>query len=222
MRRSEFGGASAADVDAFLDEMHFGVLAFADRVGPDATPMNFVYERGAHQALTIHFHASMAGHRRRCLEADARVAFSVAREFAVIPSTFLDPHMACFASAFFKSVVVYGRITETADSVEKARILSLLMARLQPEGGYTPIRVHSHAGSTEGHGERSHGVQEYTKELKRVSVLSLRAERVSAKFKFGQNLSKERREAVVRGLERRNGPGDRETLREMQKRFSSG
>lgn len=221
MRRKEFADVSTADIDMFLGQMHFGVLAFQGEEGPDITPLHFVHEwhphpnsdagdePGTSESLTIYFHGVRIGHRHRCLDRDSRVCLSVAREYALIPSYFMDASQACFAGAFFKSVLVYGALREVQDAGEKARILALLMQKLQPEGGYSPL----HRGS-------SQDGPDYATEMKGVSVLSLHARHVAAKFKFGQNLRGERRERVLNGLRQRNAPGDAEAVSEMKKRFA--
>src|SRR5690606_17952242 len=108
--------------------------------------------------------------------------------------------LACPATAYFKSVLFRGHAEPVDDLEEKARALEAMMRKLQPEGGYDPIRADD---------------ERYTGQLKAVAVVKLVPEDVSAKFKFGQNLQEEKRSAVMDGLAERGAPMDEETRRLM-------
>ena len=70
------------------------------------------------------------------------------------------------------------------------------MTKLRPEGGYRAIDANDRA---------------YIPRLKGVAVIKLAPRRMSAKFKFGQNLKPDRLQAVVEGLECRGKERDGET-----------
>ncbi|WP_223069469.1 pyridoxamine 5'-phosphate oxidase family protein [Paenibacillus caui] len=198
MRRTEFEIEQPEEMEAFLAEMSFGFLG---TVGEDGlsrvTPLNFVYGNGV-----FYFHGSQAGEKMKHMKSDNRVSFTVAREFAVIPSYFTDPKLACPATSFFKSVMVQGTAHIVEDLDEKAQALSLFMNKLQPEGGYDPIDPKDPG---------------YGGQLKAVAVYKVVPSAMSAKFKFGQNLKEPRRTHVMEGLRERDGDGDAETLQMMLK-----
>ncbi|MNO46884.1 Pyridoxamine 5'-phosphate oxidase [compost metagenome] len=198
MRRKEFNVEDQQEIEQFLNEMSFGFLG---TVGEDGwsrvTPLNFVYD-GKH----FYFHGSLAGEKMKHLAHDSRVSFTVAKEYAIIPSYFTDPVLACPASAFFKSVMVKGRVEKVEDLDEKASVLSLFMEKLQPEGGYRPIMADD---------------SKYKGQLKAVSLCRIVPESLTAKFKFGQNTKKENFEGIQRGLQERNCPLDHETISLMNK-----
>ncbi|WP_151737303.1 pyridoxamine 5'-phosphate oxidase family protein [Paenibacillus tengchongensis] len=199
MRRREFKIEEENELSLFLDKMSFGFLGTADGQGnPRVTPLNFVYKDGI-----FYFHGSHAGGKMEHIAGRPQVCFTVADEFALIPSYFSDPEMACPATAFFKSVTAYGRAEKVQDLSEKAAAMSLFMQKLQPEGGYAPIDPED---------------PRYRPALKAVAVVRIVPDEITAKFKFGQNLGEEARDAVIRGLEQRGGERDGETV-EMMKRY---
>lgn len=198
MRRKEFGMTEQQEIASFLQEMSFGFLGSIGTNGwPHITPVNFVYHKEA-----IYFHGSRIGQKMKDMIGDARVTFSVAKEYAIIPSYFTDPKMACPASAFFKSVLIYGSASVLEDEAEKAEVLSAFMKKLQPEGGYEPI---------------THEDEQYLKMLRAVAVVKISVEEMTAKFKFGQNLNEERFEKIADGLKERGAEFDQETIELMKK-----
>ncbi|MNB71791.1 Pyridoxamine 5'-phosphate oxidase [compost metagenome] len=199
MRRKEFKVESEEELEAFLDSMSFGFLGVIDGEGrPRVTPLNFVYTGG-----NLYFHGSRAGGKMEAIARQPQVCFTAADEFALIPSYFTDPEMACPASAFFKSVTIFGRAEIVEDLSEKALALGCFMKKLQPEGGYEPI-------------EADH--PKYRPQLKAVAVVRIVPDEITAKFKFGQNMKEDDRNAVISGLEARDGERDAETI-EMMKRY---
>ncbi|PLT45125.1 putative pyridoxamine 5 '-phosphate-related protein [Paenibacillus pasadenensis] len=204
MRRKEFDQShDQAELEAFLQEMSFGFLASVRPDGtPGITPLNFVYRNGS-----LYFHGSRAGEKIKSLKANEQVSFCVAREYALIPSYFEDPELACPATAYFKSVLLRGTASLVENLEEKADALQAMMAKLQPEGGHEPIRADD---------------ARYRGNLKGVAVIRLNVEHISAKFKFGQNLTEPKREAVAGQLERRGCPFDHETAALMRRYAPDG
>jgi nitroimidazol reductase NimA-like FMN-containing flavoprotein (pyridoxamine 5'-phosphate oxidase superfamily) len=138
----------------------------------------------------IYFHGSKIGQKMEDLKHAAdKVTFSVAKVYALIPSYFSDPKMACPATAFFKSVYIKGSASIVADLAEKAAALTAFMEKLQPEGGYDPISIEDKA---------------YLSQLKGVSVVKIEIQEITAKFKFGQNWKEERLEQTANLLQERN------------------
>ncbi|MFD0712423.1 pyridoxamine 5'-phosphate oxidase family protein [Paenibacillus sp. GCM10027626] len=200
MRRKEFAVTKQDEeqMAAFLQEMNFGFLGTVDEEGqPGVTPLNYVFNNG-----TIYFHGSHIGEKMKRLRHNPRVSFSVAKEYAIIPSYFSDPEMACPATSYFKSVRIDGRAVVVDNLEEKAAVLEALMKKLQPEGGYRTIDAKDQA---------------YIPRLKGVAVVRIEAERMSGKFKFGQNLNNARRQAVENGLADRGRPLDLDTMELMRK-----
>lgn len=198
MRRKEFKIEQEEEITAFLQGMSFGFLGTVDEKGlPRVTPLNFVYSEGH-----FYFHGSHAGGKMEHIRRQQQVCFTVADEFALIPSYFSDPELACPATAYFKSVMAFGQAELVGDLNEKAAVMSLFMQKLQPEGGYTPITADD---------------PKYRPGLKAVAVVRITPDELTAKFKFGQNLMEDGRAGVTRGLTERSGSRDAETLEMMKK-----
>jgi nitroimidazol reductase NimA-like FMN-containing flavoprotein (pyridoxamine 5'-phosphate oxidase superfamily) len=201
MRRKEFAveREQETEISDFLAEMTFGFLGTVSLDGwPHITPLNFVYFNEC-----IYFHGSKIGQKMTDLKHSAeQVTFSVAKEYAIIPSYFSDPKMACPATAFFKSVYFEGSAAIVEDLTEKATALTAFMQKLQPEGGYDPITVEDPA---------------YVPQIKGVSIVKITVLHKTAKFKFGQNWNENRYEHVTELLHERNKALDDETIAHMRR-----
>lgn len=199
MRRSEHRETDMAEISAFLQRMSFGFLSTKSAAEyPQITPLNFVWTMDA-----LYFHSSRLGNKVAELKADNRVTFCVADEVALVPSYFTSDKLACPATAFFKSVIVYGHALIVEDAEEKIAALSAFMEKLQPEGGYSPFTMND---------------DEYRRNIKSVLVVKIVPDKISAKFKFGQNRDKDSWEKTRDGLLQRAKPGDSEAVTEMEKR----
>lgn len=199
MRRKEFAMCeNEQEIESFLREMTFGFLG---TVGSDGmcrvTPLNFVYGKGY-----FYVHGSLAGEKMKHLKSNSNVSFTVAKEYAIIPSYFTHPQLACPASAYFKSVMVSGHVEIVDDMQEKADAFSMFMEKLQPEGGYDPIDPQD---------------QLYAGQLKAVALIRIVPAKITAKFKFGQNLKPDKFETVVEALQERGESLDDETVKHMYK-----
>jgi nitroimidazol reductase NimA-like FMN-containing flavoprotein (pyridoxamine 5'-phosphate oxidase superfamily)/ribosomal protein S18 acetylase RimI-like enzyme len=139
----------------------------------------------------VYFHGAHAGEKARCVGRPAVV--SAEELVAHIPSWMTDPRMACPASTLYRSVQVHGTLTAVDDLAEKARILTALMERWQPEGRYEPISADH---------------PEYRGELKGTLVLRVGFDQVDGKEKLLQNRKPEEVVKIVEGLWARGEPGD--------------
>lgn len=198
MRRKEFEVDDTTEITNFLHEMSFGFLGTIGQDGYSrVTPLNFAYGNEV-----FYFHGSLAGEKMKHLKQNDKVSFTVAKEFSLIPSYFSDPVLACPATSYFKCVMVCGTAVIVDDVQEKAHAFTLFMNKLQPEGGYEPIDAND---------------PRYIGQLKAVSVFKLIPERLTAKFKFGQNLSDKARNELIDALQQRNEGDDPRTVQEMIK-----
>lgn len=197
MRRKEFEVMDQEETLQFLQEVSFGVLGSNGEDGwPQLTPLNFVYHEGC-----LYFHGSHAGQKMKNLKSDTRVTFSVAKEYAIIPSYWSDAKLACPATAFFKSVLIKGHAELVTDLQVKAAALSAFMQKLQSEGGYEQIDPLD---------------SDYIPQLKATSVVRIVISEMSAKFKFGQNMQEERLRRITAGLIERDLELDAETAALMK------
>lgn len=139
----------------------------------------------------VYFHGARAGEKARCLGRPAVV--SAEEVVAHVPSWMVDPRWACPASTLYRSVQVHGTLVEVEDLATKARALTALMERWQPEGRYEPMTAdHPH----------------YRGQLQGTLVLRVGFDRVDGKDKLLQNRKPEEIAKVLEGLWERGAPGD--------------
>jgi nitroimidazol reductase NimA-like FMN-containing flavoprotein (pyridoxamine 5'-phosphate oxidase superfamily)/GNAT superfamily N-acetyltransferase len=139
----------------------------------------------------IAFHGAPVGEKTESIGQKAVVA---AEEIvASVPSYFIDPERACPATTLYLSAQAHGEIGEVKDPVHKAEVLTALMAKYQPEGGFTPIEAH-------------HPL--YEKAIAGIMVLEVPLERVDGKAKLAQNRKPEERRRLIEKLWERGLPGD--------------
>ena len=191
MRRSEFEVTDPEAIASVLSESDHGVLSLISGGRPYGVALNFVFVDGI-----CYFHGAPQGRKAEAIGSGARASFLVVRPYAFIPSFFSDSRFACPATQYFASVHMEGRVTPLENPERKALALSALMEKMQPEGGYEPIHVDNSLYSTI---------------LAKVGVFALTPETLTLKVKAGQNLSDEKKEALMEKLNRRGNDGDAET-----------
>ena len=180
-----------------LNSAEYGVLALCGNK-PYAVPVNFVYLDKA-----IYFHGSPKGKKMGIIKQNSCVSFNVTTDATIIPSYFSSKeNMACPASAFYKSITLDGNAEIVDDRNKVVNVFATMMNKLQPEGRY-----------------QSFDSSEYDKQFSALSVVKIRVNSISAKFKFGQNLNNERFEMIVRNLEERGTRLDILTAEAMKKLY---
>lgn len=120
---------------------------------------------------------------------------------AQVASYWIHPEHACPASTYYRSALIEGRVERVDDLGQKARILTAIMERFQPEGGYAPIDPAD---------------KHYRKIVSELLVCELVPTRVSAKFKLGQHRSRTQIERILSGLWERAAPGDTAAIRAIR------
>lgn len=196
MRRSEFQIEDTAAITSFLNDCEYGVISLISSGKPYGVTVNFAYKEGK-----IYFHGSLEGRKAEAIEADARCSFTAVKPYAYIPSYFSDTRSACPATQFFASVTAEGYVIRLDAMDQKAFGLSALMEKMQPEGGYEPIDAANPI---------------HTKMLEKTGVYAIESDRITFKVKAGQNLSKERYDALTKHMQARDTASDHETLALMQ------
>jgi nitroimidazol reductase NimA-like FMN-containing flavoprotein (pyridoxamine 5'-phosphate oxidase superfamily)/ribosomal protein S18 acetylase RimI-like enzyme len=148
------------------------------------------------------FHGAPAGEKMEGL--GRPVVASADETVASIPSYFLDPARACPATTYYVSVQVEGVLEAVDDPERKARVLSALMAKYQPEGGHEPLSA-------------DHPL--YAKAIAGLLVAQIPIQRLTCKAKLGQNRRPEERVRVLEQLWNRGAPGDVEAIARILARF---
>lgn len=184
-----------AEAVALLERAEVVRIASTTAEGaPVLRTVHGVVVRGA-----LAFHGAPAGEKT---EAIGREAVAAAEEIvASIPSYFLDPERACPATTLYRAAQVHGAIERVDDPEHKAEVLSALMKKYQPEGGYVPI-------------EASNPL--YTKAIAGILVLQIPLERLDGKAKLAQNRSPEDRIRLMEQLWARGLPGDAAAIEQLR------
>jgi len=188
MRRAEFEVNDTQRMEALLAECDYGTLSLMDDLVPYGVPLNFVwYEK------SLCFHGAKEGRKMELIAKNPRASFSVVKPLSLIPSYFSNTRSAAPATQWFISAHVTGLIEIVTDADLKCLMLTALMQKLQPEGGYDAI-------------EASNPI--YTKMIEQTGLFRLNPESISLKVKVGQNLSEERKKSFIEKLRERGNDLD--------------
>ncbi|OGG94254.1 MAG: hypothetical protein A2527_04975 [Candidatus Lambdaproteobacteria bacterium RIFOXYD2_FULL_50_16] len=189
MRRVEFLVTDPALIGAVFEEAESGCLGLIDETGaPYQTQVNLVWAQGA-----LWFHSGPLGTKIKLIKACPKVHVSVVLASSFVPSYATDPQKPCSATQFFRSVHVKGEAQLVEDLGLKAQILGLLMQKLQPEGGYQPL-------------------EQYPSALRSVALVQIIPQEITGKFKFGQNLTAQKRQDLIKTLQESADPRAQEAL----------
>jgi transcriptional regulator len=123
-----------------------------------------------------------------------RVMLSVAGDWAYIPSAWKatadeDPALG-IPTTYYAAVQIEGVATVETEPSAVAAVLRTQLAALQPD---VPIADPELAHPTR---------------LRAIRAITISMDAVRAKFKYGGNVDRDHRQAVIEKLRSRNGPGD--------------
>jgi GNAT superfamily N-acetyltransferase/nitroimidazol reductase NimA-like FMN-containing flavoprotein (pyridoxamine 5'-phosphate oxidase superfamily) len=139
----------------------------------------------------IYFHGAARGEKRQTIGRPA--VFGCEEVVAQIPSYWRDPVLACPATTWYQSAQAHGMLEVVEDHELKARAMSVLMKRLQPEGGHLPIEASSIP---------------YKKMLNATAVFRLVPTHLTGRSKLGHSKKPEDIAAILQGLWRRGTSQD--------------
>ena len=139
----------------------------------------------------LYFHGARAGEKMAGLGQPA--VASVDEVVASIPSTWVHPELACPATTLYRSVQAHGALVEETDHATKVRVLSALLHKLQPEGGYLPLEA---------------APERYGPVVRGLLVAKLPLAEIDGKAKLAQNRSPAEVGRILEGLWTRGGAGD--------------
>ncbi len=201
MRRTEFTSPWEGSVRSALADESFGLLGIEGENGYNRPiPLHFVLQKDD----SVVFHGARDGEKFRFSQrTDTPATFTIFKALSLIPSYWTSTKYACPATSFYLSAYATGNLCIINGGKEKATVLQALMEKYQPEGGYEPIRYENPM---------------YVKPLRETAVFRFTPHSWQLKCKAGQNMNASARRSVIRHLEDRNTPLDRETA-EWMKRF---
>ena len=123
IRRQERAVADWNRVTEVIQHCDCCRVAFCDKDGPYVIPMNFGWEAGPDQRLTLYFHGALAGKKLELLQADPSVGFEMDTGHRLVPGA-----QACSCSFLYQSVIGKGKMEVLTDLEEKKHGLSVLMS----------------------------------------------------------------------------------------------
>lgn len=192
MRRAEFEVKDPKQLEMLLDGCEYGTLCLIDGDEPYGVPLNFVwYEQ------SVCFHGSKEGRKMEVMAKNSKASFSVVKPLSLIPSYFSNTRSASPATQFFISAHMVGKIEIVSDADLKCAMLTALMQKLQPEGGYDAIDAKNPI---------------YTKMIEQTGLFRFVPDSISLKFKAGQNLTEERKKLLIEKLSERGNDLDKLTV----------
>jgi transcriptional regulator len=159
---------------------------------------------------TVWLHLVRANPVFGALAENPRVVMSVADDWVFIPSSWKaiadeDPGLG-IPTTYYSAVQLVGTAhvhDERTAPGSVAEILRRQLAFFQPEVAVAdPLEVHA-------------------VKLFGILGIEIRLERVSAKFKYGGNVDRAHRQAVVERLELRGGPGDEAAAAHVRRRLAA-
>lgn len=173
----------------FVDQQELGRLVTVDAEGQPHIglyPFVFLDDR-------VEMHLHRGDEQLADLRTNAKCAFEVDEVHGTIPSHWVHPANAMFATAFHRTVIFEcaASISEDADVLGAQQ--QRLMSRYQPEGGHKPVSA-------------EHAM--YRGPFNEIAALTLTVRARKVKWKLAQNRDRDRREKLIAALRERGRPTD--------------
>ena len=171
------------EVERFVAAQELGRLVTAGADGPHIGLYPFAYDAGG-----LEMHLVRTDEQARDLRAQARCLFEVDEPLGTIPSYWVDPENAIYATAYHRTVIFecVARVSEDVTAIAAQQMR--LMARYQPEGRFRALRAEDPM---------------YAGALHHIAAVQLTVERTRVKFKLAQNRTPESRRAIIAELRQR-------------------
>lgn len=178
----------ADEVERFVARQEMGRLVTAGASGPHIGLYPFTYG-----AAAIEIHLVRTDEQVVDLKAQARCLFEVDEVLGTIPSHWVDPENAIYATAYHRTVIFECVARVFEDAVVLAEQQGRLLQRYQPEGRFRPVTADDPM---------------YKAPLNHLAAVRLDVQRTRVKFKLAQNRTPESRRRIIAALRQRNRPND--------------
>jgi predicted FMN-binding regulatory protein PaiB len=173
----------------FVRGQQLGRLVTADAAGqPHIGLYPFLF---LGQSIEMHLHRD--DEQLGDLAVNARCVFEVDEVLGSIPSHWIHPANAMFATAYHRVVIFECEAVVSDDPEVLAAQQQRLMQSYQPDGGYTPV---------------STGHAMYRGPFREIRALTLDVRARKVKWKLGQNRKPEQLRHVIAELRKRGRPND--------------
>jgi predicted FMN-binding regulatory protein PaiB len=176
------------EIERFVAAQELGRLVTAGSDGPHIGLYPFAYTASA-----IEVHLVRKDEQAQDLRGQPRCLFEVDEPLGTIPSYWVDPENAIYATAYHRTVIFdcVARVSEDVTAIAEQQMR--LMARYQPEGGFRAVRPEDPM---------------YAGALHHIAAITLTVERTRVKFKLAQNRTADSRRAIAAELRKRSRPND--------------
>ena len=193
MRRKEFDFNDIKKIENMLNTIEYGVMALPDKI-PYCIPISFCYKDNE-----IYFHGAPTGRKYEILKTNPKASFTASKVYSYIPSTFNNNTI--IPTQFFFSVYIEGEVNliSTSEAQKRKNILYELVKKYEKNNTNLSIE---------------NKMFEYAKNSMMVGVIKI--ENITAKAKFGQNMSDEEINILIKDLEKRGEKIDLETIEMMK------
>jgi len=168
----------------FVSKQELGRLVTANPAGQPHIGLYPFLFRG--ETVEIHLHRN--DEQLADLVANKQCAFEVDEIHGTIPSDWIHPTNAMFATAYHRVVIFECDAEVSADPDVLAAQQQRLMAHYQPAGGHTPVSA-------------EHVM--YRGPFKEIRALTLTVRARKVKWKLAQNRTREQREKLIAELRKR-------------------
>ncbi|ASJ20151.1 antibiotic resistance protein [Brachyspira hampsonii] len=192
MRRKDFIFEDKEEICNMLNSIEFGVMALPDDI-PYAVPISFCYKNNE-----IYFHGAMAGRKYEILKNNPKVSFSASKPYSYIPSQFLNGKM--IPTQFFFSVFIEGKFETIDDISRRKEILYKIVRKYEPNNYNLSI---------------DNKMFDYAQNNMLIGVIKI--ENITAKAKFGQNMSYDEIKIIIEDLKTRAEKIDIDTIEMINK-----
>lgn len=197
MRRNEFHCDDLGLICSMLDEIAFGTMIIPDTPLPYAVPISFCFDKTYADKGGVYFHGAKSGRKFELLKNEPKLSFSAAKPYAYIPSHFLNGKMT--PTQFFFSVLIEGCFVVVQDLAQKRDILNALVRKYEPQNAEFSLENSPFAGAE-----------------KHTFIGVIQVQTLSAKAKFGQNMTQNAFDTLIKDLTNRNTDLDKDTLKMMK------
>ena len=110
---------SAEESSLILERNTNGILAVhGDNGYPYTVPLSYVFDGNC-----IYFHSAKTGHKIDAVEKDPKASFCVIDKDMIVPEEY---------TTYFKSVIVFGKVSEITDDEEKFQAIEKLALKYAP------------------------------------------------------------------------------------------
>lgn len=188
-------------IEQFVTEQKLGRLITA---GPSLQPHIGLYPF-LYEGKSIQMHLHRDDEQLHDLYSNPKCAFEVDEVLATVPSHWIDPANAAFATAYYRCVIFECDAVISEDPQVIAAQQQRLMQSHQPEGGYAPVRAENPV---------------YHGSLHSIAAVTLNVNTRKVKWKLAQNRDQSTRVKLIEQLTQRGAPGDLQAAQAIRRTLS--